>query len=94
MLPNLVTTVSQLRSRLTQALAVGVFVCGLVSASQVSAQENNSQECPNLAIYYPAVYFSNNPLSAQTPSDAGARERAQWTQLAATLADIQASCLR
>ncbi len=75
MLPNLVTTVSQLRSRFTQALAVGVFVCGLVSASQVSAQENNNQECPNLAVYYPAVYFANNPLSAQTPSDAGARER-------------------
>ena len=66
MLPNLVTTVSQLRSRFTQTLAVGVFVCGLVLASQVSAQEDNSQECPNLAVYYPAVYFANNPLTAQT----------------------------
>ena len=94
MLPNLVTTVSQLRSRFTQALAVGVFVCGLVLASQASAQEDNSQECPNLAVYYSAVYFANNSLSAQTPTDAGAREREQWTQLAATLADIQASCLR
>ena len=94
MLPNLVTTVSQLRSRFTQTLAVGVFVCGHVLVSQVSAQEDNSQECPNLAVYYPAVYFANNPLSAQMPSDASARERAQWTQLAATLADIQASCLR
>ena len=93
MLPNLVTTVSQLRSRFTQSLAVGVFVCGLVLVSQVSAQEDNSQECPNLAVYYPAVYFANNPLTAQTPRRS-ARERAQWTQLAATLADIQASCLR
>ena len=30
----------------------------------------------------------------KSPSDASARERAQWTQLAATLAGIQASCLR
>ena len=57
-------------------------------------KRDDSQECPNLAVYYPVVYFANNPLSAQTPSDAGARERAQWAQLAATLADIQASCLR
>ena len=94
MLPNLVTTVSQLRRRFTQTLAVGGVVSGLVLSSQVSAQEDNSEECPNLAVYYPVVYFANNPLSAQTPSDAGARERAQWAQLAATLADIQASCLR
>ena len=94
MLPNLVTTVSQLRSRFTPMLAVGVLVSGLVLSSQVSAQEDNSQECPNLTVYYPAVYFANNPLTAQTPPDEGARERAQWTQLAATLADIQASCLR
>jgi len=93
--PNLVTTVSQLRSRFTQTIAMGVFVCSLVVSSQVSAQEDNSQECPNLAVYYPAVYFANNPLTAQTPPpDAGAFEQAQWTQLAATLADIQASCLR
>jgi len=94
MLPNPVTTVSQLRRRFTQTLAVGGVVSGLVLSSQVSAQEDNSEECPNLAVYYPVVYFANNPLSAQTPSDAGARERAQWAQLAATLADIQASCLR
>jgi len=94
MLLNLVTTVSQLRSRFTLALALGVLVSGLGVSSQVSGQEDDSQECPNLAVYYPAVYFANNPLSAQTPRDAGARERAQWAQLAATLADIQASCLR
>jgi len=94
MSPNLFTTVSQLRSRFTQTLAVGVLVPGLVLSSQVSAQEDNGQECPNLAIYYPVVYFGNNPYSAQTPSDPGARERAQWANLAATLADIQASCLR
>lgn len=94
MLPNLVTTVSQLRRRFTQTLAVGVLVSGLDFSSQVSAQEDDSQECPNLAVYYPAVYFANNPLATQTPPDTGANERAQWTQLAATLADIQASCLR
>ena len=94
MLPNLVTTVSQLRSRFTQTIAVGVFVCSLVVPSQVSAQEDNSQECPNLAVYYPAVYFANNPLTAQTSPDENAREQAQWTQLAATLTGIQASCLR
>ncbi|MDO7564991.1 MAG: hypothetical protein MUR45_00220, partial [OM182 bacterium] len=79
MLPNLVTTVSQLRSRFTQTIAVGVFVCSLVVSSQVSAQEDNSQECPNLAVYYPAIYFANNPLTAQTSPDENAREQAQWT---------------
>ncbi|MDA7692332.1 hypothetical protein N8848_02645, partial [Gammaproteobacteria bacterium] len=75
---------SQLRSRFTQTIAVGVFVCSLVVSSQVSAQEDNSQECPNLAVYYPAVYFANNPLTAQTSPDASpdenVREQAQWTQ--------------
>ena len=93
MLPNVVTTVSQVRSRFTESLAIGAIACGLLISSPVLAQDEINPQCPNLAVYYPVVFFAKNPQPDASP-DENVREQAQWTQLAATLAGIQASCLR
>ena len=88
MTSNLVTKASYLRSRFTDSLGLCIVVSGLLIGSRTAAQTESPvvAACPDLNGFYPAVYF------AVTEDDTD--NRAVWTGLAATLADIQASCLR